>query len=210
MSEPMNPTEEERRLHEARERLEVAREKRAREWGPITFLLPFYEAVLQAERALAASRGEPHTLPWEWPVRSSFSIEPSPLVLTNAMTTKVLYEAVGSTREEPRMGVLTFDSCASTKLGDPNDEVIEGHPLFGKGIDVGGAYIVQNSPWHQELESTNKVHSQYDPALWRSLKHYLLFFKDHTFECVARSVSGQTVEGSMRHVSTQVLLGLLR
>jgi hypothetical protein len=49
------------------------------------------------------------------------------------------------------------------------------------------AQIVVNSPWLRELERINSVHRGYRPELWRTLKHYVFWFHDTTFECVAES-----------------------
>ncbi len=203
----MNIERHERELFEARRRYEDAVREQRQRGGDRHELLQLHDEVLHAERALAAAKGEPYAVPWPWPEDWTFSIEPSPLVLGDGLNALVLYEALGTEPVPRRIAILTFEDCESMKLGAPNDEVIEGHPLFGKGIDVGGAYMVENSPWLGELEAMNRNHPQYDPAVWRALRHYLLFFKDYAFECVARQVSSQIVEGSMREVLPRVALG---
>jgi hypothetical protein len=37
------------------------------------------------------------------------------------------------------------------------------------------------------MEAINRVHSCYDPVSWRDRNHYVLWFHDSTFECIARS-----------------------
>ena len=70
-------------------------------------------------------------------------------------------------------------------MGTPNDEVLHGHPLDGRGLHFYGAFSVENSDWIKELEAINSVHTHYNPEAWKNLKHFILCFHDSTFECVA-------------------------
>jgi hypothetical protein len=59
--------------------------------------------------------------------------------------------------------------------------------LHGKG---GGCYEAQrvvNSRWLAELEAINRVHHYYRSEYWRDLHHYIFWFHDSTFECIAKS-----------------------
>ena len=40
----------------------------------------------------------------------------------------------------------------------------------------------------------NSVHSQYDPDHWAHINHYFSFLWDYTFECLAVSVEGETLQ----------------
>jgi hypothetical protein len=73
------------------------------------------------------------------------------------------------------------------KFEGPNDEVLSGHPLYERGLERYGAYVVfENSSWISEKQTINKVHSQYTPEVWEGLKHYLLLFHDEVFEPFAK------------------------
>ena len=61
------------------------------------------------------------------------------------------------------------------------------HPLNGKGSAPYTAQRVVNSRWIKELEAINSVHHGYRPEMWRELNHYIFWFHDSTFECVAQS-----------------------
>lgn len=116
------------------------------------------------------------------------------------------------------MAVLEFRGCHSAKLGDPNDEVIHGHRLWGRGLKPYGAFLVRNSTWVAELRRINEVHESYrDPKVlrgesyftlppWERMNHYLFAFHDSTFECVAESFTVRTISSSM----PEVLQGVLR
>ncbi len=61
-----------------------------------------------------------------------------------------------------------------------------------------------NSRWLKELEAINSVHRIYRPESWRDRNHFVFWFHDSTFECVARSYKVETHRTSMK-----VLLGLM-
>jgi hypothetical protein len=162
--------------------------------------------VLTSERQLAAARNEPYAIPWKWPVDWTFSVF-QPIVVSNGRRILLMYPAQDK-ESAPKAkkdriqytAILTFKGCVSCKYGDPNDEAIEGHPLYGRGIDVGGAYIIMNSPWLEELKKINSVHPQNDNQSWSEKRHYLLFFKDNAYECIAKDVTSHIKEGPLPEI----------
>jgi hypothetical protein len=75
-----------------------------------------------------------------------------------------------------KLALVEFERCVCTKMGDPNDEVLHGHPLYGKGLAGYEAMVVENSTWLKALEKINAVHDAYNPEHWRGLRHYILPF----------------------------------
>jgi hypothetical protein len=125
----------------------------------------------------------------EFPVKWDIGA-PMPHLLTNGYRTFLVFYLKDDYSEGDRtelVALVQFLRCVSVKLGDPNDEVLHGHPLYGKGLEPYSAQIVRNSTWVKELETINKVHSQYKPEFWSELNHYIFWFHDQTFECVAKS-----------------------
>lgn len=221
----MSIPEIERRLSDARQRLEraaraLAPRHRGGEWEEFQAA---DAAVLQLERELAASRGEEHAVPLDFPVRWDAGA-PLPHLLRNdyrAFLTfyvreddpawdgtyvKVRNPAGGAA--EP-LALVEFAGCLSAKLGSPNDEVFAGHPLAGKGLDGYTAQEVVNSRWLTELEAINRVHHGYDPACWRRRHHYVFWFHDTTFECVAESFNVELYRESMAELLARVCTRLL-
>jgi hypothetical protein len=153
-----------------------------RRFGPEYWTL--HDDVLRLERVLAEMRGEPHAVELSlergqaWPGMAHFTT-----VGGDSFNCSVLF--ITQTREHM---ALSFSSVAGYKLTDVSDEVIEGHPLTGKGLTAYGAFVVKNSPWVKELESIDRVHPQHAPERWRTSQHYLLCFKDRMFEAIARNV----------------------
>ena len=199
-------SELEERLLNAKSRLAEALKAVApkRKGGEMEEYSAAAQAVLEAERALAASKGEEYAVPiempvWDWP--------PSPYQFQSDLRTVLIYSLRNhegyrdlSLEDVKRAGgppewfaVIEFEGCECSKMGTPNDEVLHGHPLYGKGLSFGGAMSIQNSKWITELERINSVHQLYKPAKWQKLHHYILPFQDCTFECVASGFKAQTV-----------------
>ncbi|HEX8913437.1 MAG TPA: hypothetical protein VF796_13835 [Humisphaera sp.] len=173
-----------------------------------------YAAVLPLERAVAAAKGEPYADPVNFPVRWCTGA-PMPHLLVNdgrALLaflverddpawdgTYVTLRSPADGAAEP-LALVAFEGCVSAKLGAPNDEVFRGHPLSGRGLDPYTAQEVRNSPWLAELERINSVHHCYDHKRWAGLHHYVFWFHDTTFECVARSFEVELLEASFADV----------
>ncbi len=179
----------------ARSRMDAAR--KSGEWREA------WAELLQAERELAASRNEEHAVPLEFPVRWDIGA-PLPHLLVNDTHallmflvgsidpawdgTRVTAKDAASTGAEA-LALVEFKRCVSAKLGSPNDEVFKGHRLAGKGLEAYSAQVVRNSKWLAEIEENNRVHTGYRPEAWRRLTHYVFWFHDDTFECIAESFS---------------------
>src|ERR1051326_1053079 len=163
-------------------------------------------AVLQAERDLAAAKGEQYAVPMEFPVSWDHGA-PLPHLLKNDYRTFLVFflqdvdpnwDGTYVSVREPnsnvseKLALVAFERCICAKMGTPNDEVLHGHPLYGKGLAAYEAMSVENSTWLNDLEKINAVHSCYKAEFWRSLKHYILPFHDSTFECVARGFTVET------------------
>ena len=199
----MTIDEIERRLAAAQDRLERAMQAFVprHKGGEREELLAAHEAVLRLERELAAVKGEEHAVPVDFPVQWDIGA-PLPHLIQNDYKTFLTFcvrepdpDWGGSyvTVKDPGDGsvetlaLVEFFGCSSAKLGSPNDEVFEGHPLNGKGLNGYSAQRVVNSRWLAELEAINSVHRCYDPEVWRRRNHYVFWFHDTTFECVAES-----------------------
>ncbi len=156
---------------------------------------------LSAERALAAARGEEYAIPVDFPAQWDTGA-PLPYLLQNDYRTFLTFFVKehdpnwdGSyvtvrTPSDPspsRIAVVEFKGCLAAKMGSPNDEVHEGHPWAGRGLDSYTAQEVINSRWLTEIEAINSVHRLYSPEVWKHLYHYVLWFHDSTFECLAES-----------------------
>lgn len=179
--------------------------------------------VLRLERQLAEARSEPYAVPCDFPVKWNVGAPLPFLLCTDNQTVLTFYvdepdpnwdgttvKLVDPASSTPvSLCVVTFGNCASAKLGHPNDEAQSGHALAKRGLEGYTAQIVRNSPWIAEVAKTNSVHPYDDPERWRSLNHYIFWFHDSTFECLAESydveVTTETMGSLLDRLHTKLL-----
>ena len=90
--------------------------------------------------------------------------------------------------EEDDMGILEFEDCYKYRLGSTNDEgFYRGQCRFSKtGVQWGNFYQIEGSKWEKDFPSDEII---VDRSLTDKdgLNHYLFYFRDNTFECIAKS-----------------------
>ncbi|MBX9724246.1 MAG: hypothetical protein K2X81_22750 [Candidatus Obscuribacterales bacterium] len=181
------------------------------------------ELVLKYERELASARGEEYAIPLEFPFKWNGGA-PLPFLLQNDYKTFLTFflreddpnwdgtyvnvKDPGSEAVES-LALVEFFGCCSAKLGSPNDEVLDGHPLAGKGMQGYSAQEVISSKWLAELEKINGVHLCYSPDDWSRSHHYIFWFHDSTFECIAESFKVETFRMNMKQLLEEVCQRLL-
>ena len=221
----MHTNEIEKKLAAAQERLKLAAQALAPkhkggEWEEFSAV---DAEVLMLERELAHAKGEEYAAISDFPVKWDVGA-PLPHVVANDYCTFLIFyvreidpnwDGTYATIKNPADGcveslaLVEFKRCASFRMGTPNDEVLEGHPLSGKGLDGYTSQVVQNSKWIAELEAINKVHSCYREDRWRKLTHYILWFHDSTFECVAESYEVELFQESVSDLLAKACSRLL-
>lgn len=195
-------------LFEAQERWKTARNSSSQEDVEAA-----RESLLKAQRALFLAKSEETALTCEWEVPWEIGA-PLPHVVSSSLSTYLMYVADepdpdwdGSyvteirTSDTHRIALVEFIGCYAFQFGGPNDEVITGHRLWGKGLVPYSAHIIANSHWLAEMERINRVHPYYHPDEWRTLKHYLLLFHDENFECLAKGYAIEVLQDSLEHVA---------
>jgi hypothetical protein len=178
-----------------------------------------FEAQLHAERALAAAREEEYAVPVELGVEWDAGA-PLPHLISSGHHTFVAFylrefdpnwdgtyvTIVDPKSEAPAsLGLAEFTQCTAVRMGSPNDEVLHGHPLHGRGLGGYGAYVVENSRWIAELIKINSVHSLYRTENWSDARHFLFVFHDEILEAVARGVEVERRRESMPELLAQTL-----
>jgi hypothetical protein len=83
--------------------------------------------------------------------------------------------------------IIELVRCSTTKFGYPNDEALEGHPLYRKGLRSYSLFEVVNSNWIAEQERQNRVNFP-DRTDMRWKRHFIFTFHDSTFECLAADI----------------------
>jgi hypothetical protein len=215
----------EKQLAEAKSRLKkaiaaLAPKHQGGEWDEFNAA---QSELLRLERALAKERNEPYAVPCDFPVRWDVGA-PLPFLLQNDNRTFLTFyvrepdpnwDGTNVTVVDPSspstasLCLVEFQST-STKFGHPNDEVHGGHPLYGRGLESYTAQIVKNSPWVKEVAKTNSVHHCDRPERWDKMNHYVFWFHDSTFECLAESYTVELCNESMADLLTRVQAKLLK
>src|SRR5262249_17286517 len=170
------------------------------------------EEALRLERQLAAAKGEEYAEPCGFPLKWDTGA-PMPHLMASdskALLAFLLSEpdpawdgsyvtVKSSADEQPEpLGLVEFDDCVAAKLGAPNDEVFDGHPLNGRGREPYAAQRVVNSRWLRELEAINSVHHCYRPESWRDWNHFIFLFHDSAVEWLAQLYKIEGHRASMR------------
>jgi hypothetical protein len=100
----------------------------------------------------AAKWGEPPAMDAGAPMPALYSDETG---LSCAYVIGATHSESGST------AILHFDGVLYYAMGHPSDEVLNAHPLYGKGLEVYDFHVVENSPLIMDLDRRNQVHKQH-------------------------------------------------
>ena len=108
--------------------------------------------------------------------------------------------------DEERPAFVRLLSPLMHMFGPPNDEALQGHPLWSRGLDYYGVFRVDQSSLVRG--AMNRVHPRHTGSLFEGHNHYIFTFHDSTFECVAKSMKFEIVESleEERHVRMHRLL----
>lgn len=92
--------------------------------------------------------------------------------------------------DEEDIGILEFSNCHKYRLGATNDEgFYRGQCRFSKsGIIWGDFYKMVDTDWRNDFPKDEVVIDNYLKDN-QDLHHYLFYFRDNTFECIAASYS---------------------
>lgn len=179
--------------------------------------------VLELERQLAAAQQLPYAVPFGFPARWDTGAPLPHLFTNNYRVFLTFYLAIhdptwdGSyvvvkhpgDESAASLALVEFLGCQVARLGTPNEDVFRGHYLHGRGQESYTAQLVRNSPWIAELRSIHSVHERFRASDWGDLKHYVFWFHDSTFECIARDYRLELHETSMLNLAHEVLRRLL-
>jgi hypothetical protein len=138
-------------------------------------------------------QNKPQLVPWTDPPAMETGA-PSPSVRSDGHELLCAY-FIDSTVVPVRSAViLKFEGVLQYRFGYPNDEALQGHPLYPFGLEHYGFFTVENSPLISEIEKQNECHPQHRSGIYRKFRHWVLTFHDEMLEVIALrgSVSGQT------------------
>ena len=102
------------------------------------------------------------------------------------------------------VAVVEFEMYRSYMFGSPNDEAINGHPLYDRGLEPYSSFEVKGSSWIRQLERMNSVHPRHSPERFKVLHHYIFAFHDSIFECVAERYKITEHEGTIAELMPEM------
>jgi hypothetical protein len=111
---------------------------------------------------------------------------PPPDTVERALVVVGAFRAmVGYGTGDGAFAVISFGGRCDIKVGGPNDEALDGHPLYRYGLKHYSIHRVDNSPWLHDLERQNSAHPAHNAERFLSgMAHYVFALKEQTVECV--------------------------
>ncbi len=181
-----------------------------------------FDDVHDAERALATARGEQYARQIDLGVRWDVGA-PLPHLLSNGLQTWIVCHTAAdnpdwdgttvrmvspSDTASSALIVINLERCHDVRIGGPNDEAREGHPLDGRGLVEYSAHEVIDSTWLDEARRRNSVHEHHSDEAFARLHHYVLLFHDEMVEALAHGIGASLKVGTVRTVLTSLVVGL--
>ncbi|TCZ79378.1 hypothetical protein E0485_05820 [Paenibacillus albiflavus] len=98
--------------------------------------------------------------------------------------------------DEDDVGILEFYDCYMYRIGPTNDEgFYRGYCRFSSsGVKWGEFYQVEESNWKEDFPEDKVILE--DLHNENELKHYLFYFKDETFECIAKGYGLKVIKAN--------------
>jgi hypothetical protein len=199
----MDISEFEKKLTEAEKQLERVQDAPFN----LTEILMAYESLAKAQRELAAAKGEPYAVPYDIGFKQE-EINSEPVLLQTNNQTFLTFSTI---RQMPdadgkynsgSYAVVECKSCWQTKFGCPNDEALEGHPLYNKGLNGCGVFKVHNSAWIKKV--AEQIWSKFPNTPISNQNHFILTFPDVTFECIADELQATLSSKSYREIFAEL------
>jgi hypothetical protein len=120
-----------------------------------------------------------------------------------------IVKVVGPDTNDEMVSLVKFELCYSHMFGPPNDEAYTGHPLADRGLEPYSIFEVKNSSWIRQAAQRNSVHPYHKPDyFFKGKRHFLFFFHDTTFECIAKSMTYEIQQGSVKQVIANAIANI--
>lgn len=139
---------------------------------------------------------------------------PLPVVLANDLDLCVCYiiserspewdrrtaRLVGPNTKDLPIALVYFPLVLCHQFGPPNDEALDGHPLWRRGLEPYSTFEVAQSSWVKQLCEMNRVHPMHDDSRFEKYRHFIFTFHDSTLECLATEYAVSVHRGSISDI----------
>jgi hypothetical protein len=112
-----------------------------------------------------------------------------PVVMSDEHRTLFAFFLVDENTDGNEVQVAELVRCLSFKFGQPSDELLHGHPLYGRGLTFYGFHEVEESSWLNELREMELKHPKSPTQPYPDHKHFVMTFHDSTLEAIAENVA---------------------
>ena len=112
---------------------------------------------------------------------------------------------IASDSEGEPFAIIVFHHPLAYYHGIPDDEALHGHPLYRRGLRPHGAFEVENSSWQEALLKMRRMQAAHRIENYHRYRHFVIAFRDTTFECLAESFSIRIGNGSLLDAAGKVL-----
>lgn len=103
------------------------------------------------------------------------------------------------------VAIIKFKKRYIHKFGTPNDELIIGHPYYKLGLKPYSFFSVNDSDWIKEIKRIQALHPYFNEQIFDNLNHFVITFKDNTFECISEDYSIEYSFDSMQKVFNKIV-----
>jgi hypothetical protein len=107
-------------------------------------------------------------------------------------------------RTVPQYAVVTFIRYGSYMCGQPDEKAFSGHPLYTRGLEPFSFSEVIGSSWLRQLIELDKANPYRNDAVYEGCRHFILAFKNSTFECVAHGYCFALFEGDEQELTAHM------
>lgn len=91
--------------------------------------------------------------------------------------------------------VLEFHHVCQFVFGYPNDEALQGHPLFPSGLGHHGVFEAHGTEWERKIRIQNSASfPETDLNAPPMFRHFIVTFHDESLECLAESASATLLQ----------------
>jgi hypothetical protein len=134
---------------------------------------------------------------------------PEPLLIASERRTLfAFYKGDDEVEQDDEVQAAEFVGCTSVRFGFPNDEPLQGHPLWGHGLAFYSVHEVEESSWVAALRENESAHPAAPALPFANAKHFVLTFHDSTLEAVARGIVALNTFASMEEAASALAAGL--
>jgi hypothetical protein len=110
---------------------------------------------------------------------------------------------VDGSPDEELVAIADFRLVTGFYFGSPNDEALDNHPLYSRGLSFYGVHLVEPSAWADDLRRLALCRGATPRADARRRQHFVVTMHDSLFECVAEAVDFRVVRSSMSRVAAE-------